>query len=601
MNLLGSYGCSWIRLWFDWLPMEDQPGEIDWAVSDRQVKAVRGAGMWIMPVFNHRYDKKSWRHRSLDRGDFEPWGNFVRAVILRYRDVIDVWEVWNEPGLLPGDGREQQNWYRRLCKLTYAIAHKEDPGCTVVTCSSGDNFQTNGNLGAKYVEPYLKDGGVKYCDAIGLHPYCSVNAPIWQDLQGTIDTLRRWAREAGADKPVIVTEAGPITGSEGYISDSKNLQQASNMVQNWLIARINNTRYFHFEAHPTYRFPWNMFDPEMIPNAVFCGMNVLAEQLKDTRSIERLTLPKSIDGVYGFVLQQPKTSTAVLWCLGFPEHRELLMNLPDGTAVLNMFGNPIALKKQKDKTVIPLSHYPAYLELPKVPPAGVQATVAKAMERPRDHQDARQYLGSVSAGEIWAAGTPKPGGLFAPSKEGFIENWLILGPFANPGERPYGLGRTHDFLACLGGEDQVQLRDGTSVIYAFPTGRKEWPNPPKRRELPAKPTRGKDGKVDLLQTMDVRNYAVAYAYCNVTAAKKTKAKLAVGSDDGIQVWLNGHRVIDADEYRAAERDQNTANVTLRKGVNRLLVKVNQDIGGWGFYLRFLKSNGQPLVNLKVGW
>ena len=59
----------------------------------------------------------------------------------------------------------------------------------------------------------------------------------------------------------------------------------------------------------------------------------------------------------------------------------------------------------------------------------------------------------------------------------------------------------------------------------------------------------------------------------------------MGSDDGLRVWLNGELVADDHAHRAIDPNSNSFRTVLRKGTNRILVKVCQGTGDWGFTIR----------------
>lgn len=74
------------------------------------------------------------------------------------------------------------------------------------------------------------------------------------------------------------------------------------------------------------------------------------------------------------------------------------------------------------------------------------------------------------------------------------------------------------------------------------------------------------------------------------------APLLLGSDDG--VWVNGELVHTNPAYRAAAPDQDRVPVRLKKGWNKVLLKVLQGAGGWGYYLRFADPGGELRSALK---
>ena len=74
--------------------------------------------------------------------------------------------------------------------------------------------------------------------------------------------------------------------------------------------------------------------------------------------------------------------------------------------------------------------------------------------------------------------------------------------------------------------------------------------------------------------------------------------MLIGSDDGIKVWLNGKKVHEVFKARAASYGEDVVKVHLRKGFNSLLVKLEERIGGWKFYLDFVDEKGNVLYDLK---
>ena len=70
----------------------------------------------------------------------------------------------------------------------------------------------------------------------------------------------------------------------------------------------------------------------------------------------------------------------------------------------------------------------------------------------------------------------------------------------------------------------------------------------------------------------------------VESASAQKATLQIGSDDGVQVWLNGRKVHDHKVTRALAAAQDKVEVDLQAGRNLLLLKVDQGNGDAGLTL-----------------
>jgi CubicO group peptidase (beta-lactamase class C family) len=87
------------------------------------------------------------------------------------------------------------------------------------------------------------------------------------------------------------------------------------------------------------------------------------------------------------------------------------------------------------------------------------------------------------------------------------------------------------------------------------------------------------------------DYASAYALKEIKAEKDHIAYLALGSDDAIKVWLNGKPVHSMMIARGLNPDDDLVPLSLKKGNNHLLIKVQDVEGGWGFTARFLDKTG----------
>ena len=167
------------------------------------------------------------------------------------------------------------------------------------------------------------------------------------------------------------------------------------------------------------------------------------------------------------------------------------------------------------------------------------------------------------------------------SKTGFIAEsaWSIIGPFNNPD----GIGYNKVYIP----EDAMQIN--MTAKYDGVDGQIGW-----QRRI----DNTFDGFVDLEKIFGRKiNWVMAYARTTVTVPDERKAQIRLGSDDQAKVWLNGEEVFAYSESRSAAMDQNTIPVTLKAGENSILVKICDEIGFWGFYLRLTDADGIPFTDL----
>jgi tetratricopeptide (TPR) repeat protein len=164
-----------------------------------------------------------------------------------------------------------------------------------------------------------------------------------------------------------------------------------------------------------------------------------------------------------------------------------------------------------------------------------------------------------------------------------IPRWAVIGPFNNPG------GATDDIQHPIETEG-VDLHKK----YLGQAGTIAW----RKVEMPAKTPVLAEHVVDFNQLFGTRENAAAYAVTWIESDKATNAVLALGSDDGVMVWLNDkqvHKNLVARVY-AAQSDR--VPIRLLQGPNKLVVKITQGTGGWCFGAQLLRSNGEFLTGMK---
>lgn len=185
-----------------------------------------------------------------------------------------------------------------------------------------------------------------------------------------------------------------------------------------------------------------------------------------------------------------------------------------------------------------------------------------------------------------------------PDKNGFIKDWMVMGPFPNPGSRLKGeyQGFKTDYLKDLGGE--IKVKPSKKQQINFHDKNMQHGDVAEGRILKWQKLGSSGAKIDLLSFWG-GNYNVAYAACYVIMPKAQKVKLSIGSDDGTKVYLNHKLVINDPKHRNAKPDQNQVIVNLHKGSNLVLVKVDNSINGWCFYFRFLTLKDIPITNYTI--
>lgn len=166
--------------------------------------------------------------------------------------------------------------------------------------------------------------------------------------------------------------------------------------------------------------------------------------------------------------------------------------------------------------------------------------------------------------------------------EGDILGWIVLGPLPNPGTPHESCGGwDRDYLASAGGEPAAALSEATRVAASADDLR--------QGRVALASVRG---GLDIAAAVRSDKQGVAYAYAALESSTQMDARLLVGSDDGVKVWLNGELIHSKHLRRGLTRDEDTVAMRLRQGSNRLLLKVDQGEGGWALMARLVADSGK---------
>src|SRR5262249_43712890 len=170
-----------------------------------------------------------------------------------------------------------------------------------------------------------------------------------------------------------------------------------------------------------------------------------------------------------------------------------------------------------------------------------------------------------------------------------------------------------DLLAYLTDDDLVDLveylfslktpalaLDSWNIVGPFDNGVKDagidFVFPPEKSIDPAAAYDGKSGTVRWRTVKpDAQGYVdlaafyagnsaniVSYLYRDIESPADQEARVVLGTDDCAKLWVNGTLVYTNRQHRPAAPEQDTVTVRLRKGQNRLLLKINNGDGPHGF-------------------
>lgn len=188
--------------------------------------------------------------------------------------------------------------------------------------------------------------------------------------------------------------------------------------------------------------------------------------------------------------------------------------------------------------------------------------------------------------KITAYAQPLPPQRVTPGQ--WIKSWLLCGPI--PVKQPLDasgswdhlVGFNTDYLVHAGGEQNLRVKAGDVVHYG--EGSVWW-----------KLYHSSDSIIDLDKTLSNDDFVMAYAYTEVQSDENKVWFISLGTNDGGRLWVNGLNVWDYPQERGLFIDDDVIPVVLKKGINTLLLKVEERGNRWGFCVRFIPFSTAKLV------
>ena len=196
----------------------------------------------------------------------------------------------------------------------------------------------------------------------------------------------------------------------------------------------------------------------------------------------------------------------------------------------------------------------------------------------------------VATGAISGSAAPQEK-THEPDDEGYIRNWLVLGPIPNVarsrGEAEVDQDQLPDegHLAPKAGE-KVTVREKSLTWKKYQTPRyyvdfNEWLKHPKN-----------------VREENVLGYIVAYVHSD---RERKKLQCRMISNDQGKLYLNGKMLLKFTSTRAIVKGEEdiAKGVTLRKGRNVVVFKIINEVNNWGGCVRFTDGAGKPVTDIGI--
>ena len=370
-----AVGVRWLRLHppnhTKWRVVEPHvKGE--WAWRDRPIAIAREAGLHLIGSLDRCPTWASTAPPGTDdssfytgRGAWVPkrwkdWEKYVAETVRRYKNDIQVWEVWNEPNLtswlVPSAGQTRAEAYVEMLRHTYPIVKRENPQAIVIGgCVAGAHHK--GSPAREFTWDIIDGGALELMDAFSFHQY--ITQPVdeaREPINVWLKAVRKKMQQAGSVLPIYNSEGGYANPGTclPYRPSPADTVSVEEMAR-WLVRQhvsqlalgVRQFFFYNFfiDGSPVIR-PWQGFlegDGQPRPNvAAYAQMTWIL----DGAHFVRTERPNEDIWIHHF--NTPRGALAVAWAV---TGAEIELSFEGATQAWNLMGSPVTLPPDGTVTV----------------------------------------------------------------------------------------------------------------------------------------------------------------------------------------------------------------------------------------------------------
>ncbi len=314
LQMITDAGFQWIRQEFPWEDIEihgkgnfedrrHDPHRSAWEKYDHIVAL---ADAYDLDIIARLSNPPSWSHADGDtRGsyappdDLEDYGDFIEAVVSRYRGRIRFYQVWNEPNIYPEWGNQpvDPEAYTRLLCLAYDRIKATDPDAVVIsgalapTVALGALRAEGGNdlMDTVFLQRMYDAGAADCFDVLAVNNYMLWSGPTDRRLRPDLVNFSRpmWIRDlmianGDAHKPIWITEMNSNVVPEGLpapygrVTEAQQARYAVEALERiqteWPWVGVTNVWFFKRPSDAEKNQAWYYFrlvEPDFTPLPVY--------------------------------------------------------------------------------------------------------------------------------------------------------------------------------------------------------------------------------------------------------------------------------------------------------------------------------------------
>ena len=234
IEMVAAAGFHWIRQEFPWedieiagpgdtMDLRHDPPRSAWDKYDQIVDLCEAHHIEIIARLSTPPD---WSRQAGKRnGTFAPpdnlndYGNYVEAVVRRYKGRIHYYQIWNEPNIYPEWGEQPVDaaQYVELLKVGYTRAKGVDPDAVIIAGALAATIELDryphGLTDALFLQQMYDAGAAAYFDVLSMQGYGLWSGPYDRRMQPRVINFSRprylrdiMVRNGDAHKPIWLSE-----------------------------------------------------------------------------------------------------------------------------------------------------------------------------------------------------------------------------------------------------------------------------------------------------------------------------------------------------------------------------------------------------------
>ncbi|MBQ0033201.1 MAG: hypothetical protein KBT68_10430, partial [bacterium] len=171
--LLPMLGVKHARFFSGWAKTEQEKGKYDFTWLDPQIREC--ASMGVKPWICISYGNPVWgsdfrlgmrvKQVTGDPEAFAAWLRYTKALVERYKDVVDEWEIWNEPF---NQAQDYAEMFYRTAKAVREVQPEAKLYCTAISWNAREPMKSDY---AAVLERLKKEDALDLGSYFIYHPY----------------------------------------------------------------------------------------------------------------------------------------------------------------------------------------------------------------------------------------------------------------------------------------------------------------------------------------------------------------------------------------------------------------------------------------------